>query len=88
MKNLSKRIDEIDQELKNIAVTSDAFALWKSNLVTRKFLLEIEKDLVDSQSQTRLGRTIEEIAINEIKRSEHCDTLEAILYWNPIIDSE
>lgn len=84
---MNKRLDDIEQELKNIVVTSDAFSLWKNNSVTRKFLLEIEKDLLETQAQARTGQTIEAIAINEIKRSEHCDTLEAVLEWNPVADS-
>ncbi len=85
---MNKRIDEIDQELKNIVVTSDAFSLWKNNSVTRKFLLEVEKDLLETQAQARAGQTIEAIAINELKRSEHCDTLEAVLEWNPIAETQ
>lgn len=85
---MNKRLDEIEEELKNIAVEPDAFAIWKQNIVTRRFLLEVEKDLIETQAQTVMSSTIEQIAINEIKRSEHAETLEAILEWNPITDSE
>ncbi len=85
---MNKRLDEVEEELKNIAIEPDAYALWKQNIVTRRFLLEIEQDLLETQAQTVMSSTIEQIAINEIKRSEHAETLEAILEWNPITDSE
>jgi len=85
---MNKRINEIEDELKNMAVEPDAYALWKQNQVTRRLMLEIELDLLETQAQTVMSSTIEQIAINEIKRSEHAETLEAILDWNPITDSE
>lgn len=80
---MNKRLDEIEKELINISVTKDQFAIWKDNDVTRRFLLEIEKDLLETQAQTIISSSIESIAINEIKRSEHAETLEEILDWNP-----
>ena len=85
---MNNRIKDVEDELKNIAIEPDAYALWKQNQVTRRFMLEIELDLLETQSKTIMSSTIEQIAINEIKRSEHAETLEAVLDWNPITDSE
>jgi len=85
---MNKRIADIEEELKNIAVEPDAFALWKQNSVTRKFLLEVELGMLETQAKTVIHSTIEQIAICEIKRSAHVEALKEFLSWNPIIDSE
>jgi len=85
---MNNRLDEVEKELVNISVTKDQFAMWKDNDVTRRFLLEVEKDLLETQQRTTMSASIESIAIYEIKRSEHAETLEAILDWNPTTDSE
>jgi len=82
---MSKRLAEIENELKNSNITKDAYELWKDNLVTRRFFLEIEEDLIETQADTSpAGRdSIEKIALDCVKNAEHCDTLEMILQWKP-----
>lgn len=84
---MNKRLDDIEQELKNINVTKDMFDLWKQNDVTRMFLLDLEGLFLETQAQPSYGQTIEQIAIQEIKRSTRADVIEEILEWNPT-DSE
>ena len=85
---MNKRLIEIENETKNIVISKDMFELWKQNDVTRAFLLDLEGLLIETQSVSLYGSTIESIAITEIKRSTKADTLEEILEWNPITDSE
>jgi len=82
---MSKRLAEIEGELKNSNITKDAYELWKENSVTRRFFLEMEQNLIKVQEDTTpAGRdSIEKIALSCVKNAEHCETLEMVLEWKP-----
>lgn len=84
----NKRLEQIENELKSIAITKDMYELWKQNDVTRAFLLDLEGMLIDAQSQSTFGSTIEAIAISEIRRASTVSAYQEVLEWNPITDSE
>jgi hypothetical protein len=77
------RLDEIDEILKHSNIDSDSYRMWKENAVTKRFMLEIEVDLLETRIQYPHQVTIEEIAISAIKNGEHCETLESVLTWKP-----
>lgn len=85
---MNKRLEQIENELKNIAITKDMYELWLQNDVTRVLMLEVEGLLIEAQSKSAFGTTVEQIAISEIRRSTEADTLKSLLEWNPITDSE
>lgn len=84
----NKRLEQIENEQKNIAITKDMYELWLRNDVTRMFLLDVEGRLIDTQSQHAFGKSVEQIGMAELIRSTQAKTLEQVLEWNPIIDSE
>lgn len=84
----NKRLEQIENELKSIAITKDMYEVWKQNDVTRAFLLDLEGMLIDSQSQSTFGSTVEAIAISEIRRASTVSAFQEVLEWNPITDSE
>lgn len=77
------RLDEIDEILKHSNIDADSYRMWKENAVTKRFMLEIEVDLLETRIQYPHQVTIEEIAISAIKNGEHCETLESVLTWKP-----
>lgn len=84
----NKRLEQIENEQKNIPITKDMYEFWLQNDVTRMFLLDMEGLLIQAQSDRAYGSTVEQIAITELKRSTTAATYELILEWNPITDSE
>ncbi len=77
------RVQQIEDELKNLHVDKDMYNLWKENEVTRMFLLEMEKKYLDVTLSTSPGGSIESIAIFEICRKSESETLEDVLSWEP-----
>lgn len=77
------RLDQIDDLLKNSNIEEDQFKMWKENIVTQRFLLEVERDLLKTREDYAIGQTVEEVAFKAIKNGEHCETLEAVLEWKP-----
>lgn len=84
----NKRLEQIENEQKNIAITKDMYELWLQNDVTRMFLLDVEGRLIDTQSQQAFGKSVEQIGMAELIRSTQAKTLEQVLEWNPIYDAE
>lgn len=82
---MNKRLAEIENELKNSNITKDAYELWKDNIVTKRFLLEMEKDLLEAQADASAAwrESIEKIALDCVKNAERCDTLDMVLEWKP-----
>lgn len=81
-----KRIEEIEQILKNSNVSPDAYAEWKDHSVTRRFLLEVEAQLLDTMSDTSLaafGTSCEQIALHSVKNAVSIMELERVLEWIP-----
>lgn len=84
----NKRLEQIENEQKNIAITKDMYELWLQNDVTRMFLLDTEGLLIGAQSSITHSSEIEKIAVHEIRRSTEAYVLERILEWNPIYEKE
>lgn len=82
---MTNRIAQIEAELKNSNISRDAYELWKDNIVTKRFFLGLELQLLEAREDySAAGRdSIEKIAIDCVKNTEHCETLEAILEWAP-----
>lgn len=81
-----KRIEEIEQALKNSNVSPDAYAEWKDNSVTRRFLLEVEAQLLDTMSDASWaahGTSCEQIALCSVKNAVAILELERVLEWIP-----
>lgn len=77
------RLEEIDELLKNFNIDQDQYKMWSENIVTQRFMLEFEKDLLETREDYASGKTIEDIAIKSIKNGQHCETLEHVLAWIP-----
>lgn len=77
------RLEEIEELLKHSDVTADQYRMWKENIVTKRFLLEIEKGLLETQQEYPRQSTVEEIALSAVRNGEHCETLESVLTWKP-----
>lgn len=77
------RLDDIEAELKHFNIDADQYRMWKENIVTKRFLLEIEEDLLRTQQLYTHHSTVEEIALNAVRNGEHCETLESVLTWKP-----
>lgn len=79
------RLAQIENEIKNNNVSRDAYEMWKDNSVTKRFLLEIERDLLETRADySASGRdSIEKIALSCVQNAEHCETLEAVIDWMP-----
>lgn len=77
------RLDEIDETLKHSNVDADQYRIWKENIVTKRFFLEVEKDLIETRSLYPHQSTVEEIALSAVRNGEHCETLESVLTWKP-----
>jgi hypothetical protein len=77
------RLDEIDDLLQNSNIDPDQFKMWSENVVTQRFMLEIERDLLATRQDYALGDTVEGVAFKAIRNGEHCETLEAVLEWKP-----
>lgn len=80
---MESRDQQIEDEIKNISVTKDAYDLWLQNDVTRMFRLMMEREYLEVTQQTLIGSTIEQIAINEITRSANATALQSVLEWTP-----
>lgn len=79
------RLDEIDFALKSNVIDKDALARWKDNVVTKRFLLEIEKDLLETREAAigLSGFDCQKIALRSVQKDAHCEVLEMVLQWNP-----
>lgn len=77
------RIDEINNLLQSSSIDQDQFAIWKENAVTKRLMLEIERDLLETRQDYALGSTVESVAFKAIRNGEHCETLESVLSWKP-----
>lgn len=81
-----KRIDEIMQILKNANVSPDAYAEWQDHSVTRRLMLEVELQLLDTMNDAQLaayGTSCEQIALASVKNAITCMELERVLTWIP-----
>lgn len=79
------RIQEIEELLKNSNVTTEAFASWKNHPVTKRFMLELEYDLLSArEDKTAAGRdSLEKIALECVKNAQIQETLEELIAWIP-----
>ncbi len=81
---MNLRAEELEIAIKNLQITPDAYAMWKDNIVTKRFLAEAELELLSMNSDTNLyGTTIETIAINRLRISAVCIKLEEVVDWKP-----
>ena len=82
---MTNRIAQIEVELKNSNISRDAYELWMDNIVTKRFFLGLELQLLEKREDySAAGRdSIEKIALDCVKNAEHCETLEAIIDWMP-----
>lgn len=77
------RINEIEALLTNSNIEPDQYAMWKENVVTKRLLLEIELELLETRQDYALGNTVEGVAFKAIRNGQHCETLENVLAWKP-----
>lgn len=79
------RIDELEYEIKSMAVDKDAFVRWKDNVITQRFFKEIELDLLETRQQAigLQGLDCQRIALMTVQKEGHCEVLESVLSWNP-----
>jgi len=80
---MSVRVQQIEEELKNLHVSKDMYELWLENEVTRKFMLEMERAFLDVALSDSAGGSIEKIAIFEICRKSEKGVYEKVLEWEP-----
>lgn len=79
------RIDELEHEIKAMAVDKDALMRWKDNVITQRFFKEVELDLLETRRQAigLQGLDCQKIALMTVQKEEHCEVLESVLSWNP-----
>ncbi len=80
---MNYRTEELEIAIKNLQITPDAYAMWKDNIVTKRFLAEAELELNDRRADVPHGTTCEAIALDHVKNSSACDTIENVLTWKP-----
>lgn len=88
---MNNRLNEIEERLNNSAIEKDAYVHWLENPVTQRFMLEIEQDLIMTQSDLTPSQrsTVERIALECVRNAEHCEMLAEILEWKPVeLDDE
>ncbi len=80
---MNYRAEELEIAIKNLQITPDAYAMWKDNIVTKRFMLEAELELLDRRADGTHGATCESIALDHVKNCSACDTIENVLAWKP-----
>jgi hypothetical protein len=78
------RDQDLEIIIKSLQITPDAYALWKENIVTKRFFAEAELELSSIRQYPMRGNTCEQIALATVSNSSICDKLEEILKWKPM----
>jgi len=77
------RTEDIETAIKSLQISSDAYMMWKDNIVTKRFMLEAELELLDRRADVPHGTTCEAIALDHVKNRSACEQLENVLMWKP-----
>jgi len=78
------RTEDIETAIKSLQISPDAYMMWKDNIVTKRFMLEAELELLSRQSDLNFTlSSMETIAIQGIIRIASCERLEDVLMWKP-----
>jgi hypothetical protein len=77
------RAEELAIYIKSNQVHPDAYANWKDNPVTQRFMAEAELELLSLRAAYISGTTCEPIALGYVANSASRETLEDILEWKP-----
>lgn len=80
---MNDRTEELEIAIKATQISPDAFAMWKDNIVTKRFMFEAELELLDRRADVPHGTTCEAIALDHVKNSSACERLEVVLMWKP-----
>lgn len=76
-------LEELDVKISQNQIPQDAYDAWKDNPVTRRFMLDMYYQILESALTNLPGLTTEELARSAIKRNEEKDCLEAVIDWKP-----
>jgi len=77
------RDEDLETARKSLQISPDAYMMWKDNIVTKRFMLEAELQLIDYRADVPHGTTCEAIALAHVKNSSACEQLENVLMWKP-----
>ena len=80
---MNNRDEDLSIAIKNLQISPDAYMLWKDNIVTKRFMIEAELELMDRRADVPHGTTCEAIALDHVKNRSACEGLENVLMWKP-----
>ena len=74
---------DLETAIKATQISPDAYAMWRDNIVTKRFMLEMEAELMSRRASWPSGSTCEAIALAHVGNSAACMTLEDMIEWKP-----
>ena len=80
---MNDQAEYLETAIKSLQISPDAYMMWKDNIVTKRFMLEAELELLDRRADVPHGTTCEDIALAHVKNSSACEQLENVLMWKP-----
>jgi len=75
--------EQLEDQIKSLQVSPDAYMLWRDNIVTKRFMAEAMLELSDRRADVPLGTTCEAIALAHVKNTSAAAVLETFIFWKP-----
>lgn len=75
----------LELELSQIPIDKDEFHRWKDLKVTRRFMLEMQIELMEER-ETVIGQcdfNTNEIALRTAQKEAYCEIMQSVIEWNP-----
>ncbi len=76
-------LDSIKAKHASNPITSEHYARWRNNRVTRRFMEELELLSIETLAENATSFDINELAVQALIKQAHKSRIEDILDWKP-----